>query len=70
AEFRDEKEAVSVTEEDFNRRLLVSNEFSNEESWESEAHTEIIEILLDLFLLFMSSDEYFFSEEDEYVTEE
>ena len=70
AEFWEEEEAVNATEEDLNGRPLASNEFPNEEPWESEAQTETIEIPLDLLLPFMSSDEYSSSEEDEYVTEE
>ena len=70
AEFWEEGEAVNATEEDLNGRPLASNEFPNEEPWESEAQNETIEIPLDLLLPFMSSDEYSSSEEDEYVTEE
>ena len=70
AEFWEEGEAVNATEEGLTGRPLASNEFPNEEPWESEAQTEIIEIPLDLLLPFMSSDEYSSSEEDEYVTEE
>ena len=70
AEPGEEEEAVIPTEEDLNGRPLASNEFPNEEPWESEAQNETIEIPLDLLLPFMSSDEYSSSEEDEYVTEE
>ncbi|XLR58174.1 hypothetical protein S83_008846 [Arachis hypogaea] len=70
AELGEEEEAVNTTKEDLNGRPLASNEFPNEEPWESEAHTETIEIPLDLLLPFMSSDEYSSSEEDEDVTEE
>ena len=70
AEPREEEEAVISTEEDLNGHPLASKEFPNEEPWESEAHTETIEILLNLLLPFMSSDEYSSSEEDEDVTEE
>ena len=70
AELGEEEEAVIATEEDLNGRPLASKEFPNEEPWESEAHTETIEIPLDLLLPFMSSDEYSSSEEDEDVTEE
>jgi len=70
AEFGEEEEGVIATEEDLNGRPLASNEFPNEEPWESEAHTETIEIPLDLVLPFMSSDEYSSSEEDEDVTKE
>ncbi|XLT46965.1 hypothetical protein HN873_039569 [Arachis hypogaea] len=66
----EEEEAVISTEEDLNGRPLASMEFPHEEPWESEAHTETIEIPLNLLLPFMSSDEYSSSEEDEDVTEE
>ncbi|KAL4300794.1 hypothetical protein AHAS_Ahas17G0236500 [Arachis hypogaea] len=66
----EEEEAVISTEEDLNGHPLTSKEFPNDEPWESEAHTETIEIPLNLFLPFMSSDEYSSSEEDEDVTEE
>ncbi|XLS77757.1 hypothetical protein HN51_061982, partial [Arachis hypogaea] len=66
----EEEEAVISTEEDLNGRPLTSMEFPNEEPWESEAHTETIEIPLNLLLPFMSSDEYSSSEEDKDVTKE
>ena len=49
---------------------LNKNEFPFEEPRESEAHTETIEIPLNLLLPFMSSDEYSSSEEDEDIIEE
>ena len=70
AELGEEKEAVNATEEDLNGRPLASNEFPNEEPWESEAHNETIEIPLDLLLPFMSFDEYSSSEEDEDINED
>ena len=70
AEPGEEEEAVISTEEDLNGRPLASKEFPNEEPWESEAHTETIEIPLNLLLPFISSDEYSSSEEDEDITEE
>ena len=62
AELGEEEEAMIATEEDLNGRPLASNEFPNEEPWESEAHTDTIEIPLDLLLPFMSSGEYSSSE--------
>ena len=58
AEFGEEREAVNATEEGLNGRPLASNEFPNEEPWESEAQNETTEIPLDLLLPFMSPDEY------------
>ena len=70
AESKEEGEDVNPKEEDLLGRPVASTEFPNEEPWESEAHTETIEIPLDLLLPFTSSDEYSSSEEDEDVTEE
>ena len=44
AEPGEEEKAVISNEEDLNGRPLASKEFPNEEPWESEAHTETIEI--------------------------
>ena len=60
---------MNATEEDLNGRTLNSNEFPNEEPWESEAQNETIEIPLDLLLPFMSSDDYSSSEKDEDIIE-
>ena len=40
----EKEEAVISTEEDLTGRPLASNEFPNEEPWESEAQNETIEI--------------------------
>ena len=44
----EEGKAVISTEEDLNGRPLACKEFPNEEPWEFEAHTETIEIPLNL----------------------
>ena len=66
----EEEEAVITSEEDLNGRPLATKEFPNEEPKESEAHTETIEIPLNLLLPFMSFDEYSSSEKDKDIIEE
>ena len=70
AECTEGGEAVISSEEDLNRRPLATKEFPPEEPKESEAHIKTIEIPLNLLLPFMSSDEYFSSEEDKDIAEE
>ena len=70
AEPRKEEKAVISSEEDLNGCLLATKEFPNEEPKESEAHIETIEILLNLLLPFMSSENYSSTEKDEDLTEE
>ena len=70
AELIEEEGAVISSEEDLKGRPLATKEFPNEEPKESEAHTETIEIPLNLLLPFMSSDEYSSSEEDEDISDE
>ena len=70
AEPIEEEKAVIFSEEDLNGCPLTTKEFPNEEPKESEAHTETIEIPLNLLLPFMGSDEYSSSKEDEDIVEE
>ncbi|QHO05964.1 Retrotransposon gag protein [Arachis hypogaea] len=70
AEPGESKEDVIPSEKNLMGCPLNEKEFPFEEPGESEAHTETIEILLNLLLPFMSSDEYSSSEEDEDITEE
>ncbi|PWG74682.1 hypothetical protein DF186_16620, partial [Enterococcus hirae] len=65
-----EGEDVNFSEEDFLGRSVINKEFFSEELKESEIYLEIIEISLNLLMLFMSSDEYFSSEENEDVIKE
>ncbi|XLR00899.1 hypothetical protein S83_067097, partial [Arachis hypogaea] len=70
AEPGESQKAVISSEENLNGCPLATKEFPNEEPKESEAHTETIQIPLNLLLPFMSSDEYSSSEEDEDIAEE
>ena len=65
-----EKEDMNPREEDLLGRPVINKEFPSEEPKDSKAHLETIEIPMNLLMLFMSSDEYSSSEENEDVTEE
>ena len=65
-----EEEDVNPSKEDILGRSMTNKEFPFEEPKEYEAHTETIEIPLNLLLPFMSFDEYSSSEEDENIVEE
>ena len=68
AEPREEGEDVNPNEEDLMGRLSSKKELLIEDLKESDGHIETIEIPLNLFLPFMSSENYSSSEEDEDVT--
>ena len=70
AEPKEEGEDVNPNEEDLMGRLSNKKEFPIEDLKESEAHIETIEIPLNFFLPFMSSENYSSSAEDEDVTKE
>ena len=65
-----EGEDVNPSEEDLLGRPEINKEFPSEESKDSEAHLETIEISLNILMPFIGSDEYSSSEENEDVTEE
>ena len=69
AEPGESKEDVIPSEKNLMGCPLNEKKFPFEEPRESEAHTETIEIPLNFLLLFMSSDDYSSSEEDEDITE-
>ena len=70
AECKREEKDENPSEEDLLGRPSSKKEFPIKDPKESEAHTETIEIPLNLLLPFMSSDYYSSSEEDEDVTGE
>ena len=70
AETTKEEEDVNPSKEDLLGRPEINKEFPSKEPKDSEAHLETIEILLNLLMPFMSSDEYSSSEENEDVTKE